>query len=204
MEIVNQDSAGKEIGVSTPKLSSARSREQKAKPSGRPVDHRLDDVEQGGHPLHLVEEHGSGRCGRDAQLGFQTLGPCDVVAIGFGTGEVERQVWRQRRQQRRLSDLARAEQQDVTPVASQGTLQLSFNHVGKILYILPTTMKSSFVLRIALNLSQVLGLARVAAAHDRECDQRVSAGSSTIRSRQCRSLQVRFWFPKHAQLRRVA
>lgn len=141
VQVVQDDPPRQQVGVAAPELPRARARQEESESSGVRVEDRLDAVEKGRDPLHLVDEDGSGRRGRGEQLPLEPLRLRDEIAKGGEACQVEREVGGERAKERGLADLSRTEQEHVLPAAAEPRPEESFIHVGKISYVLPTIKK---------------------------------------------------------------
>ena len=103
--------------MATSKLPGAGSRQQELESPRVRIDDRLDAIQELRDALNLVDEDGS-RCRRRRQeLPLEAFGLRNEFAKCRQARKVQRDVWLERAEERRLPDLARAEQQDVMTVA---------------------------------------------------------------------------------------
>jgi hypothetical protein len=107
VQVMDHDPSRQQVRVPASKLPCARSRQQESEPARMGVDDGLDAVQQRGNPLNLVDENGSGRWGRGAELPLEPFGLRDKLSKRGEARQVQRDVRFKRAKERRLPDLAR-------------------------------------------------------------------------------------------------
>jgi hypothetical protein len=132
VQIVEHNSPREQVRMPTSKLPGAGSRQQELESPRVRIDDCLDAIQELRNALNLVDEDGSRRRRHRQELPLEAFGLCNEFAKCRQARKVQREVWLERAEERRLPDLARAEQQDVMAFALQSRFEKACIHVGKM------------------------------------------------------------------------
>jgi hypothetical protein len=126
---VDDDPAGQEVGLPALELARARAGQEKTETLWLGVQNNLQDVEQSGHFLNLVDEDGSRRPRCRFEDFQEQLGVRQVATMHPRIGEVQHEVGLHQPEQSGLPYLSRAQQENAARSCPKPGHEQPFEHV---------------------------------------------------------------------------